>query len=330
MPDSIRRTAKRLPGAIWLVRKLRRGHEWIAAVISRFIERRLATEFWRSHRFDALPAQFAIGCHPQESYVVATSDTIIGKRLFSRGTFDLQKLERAFEILRVEQPDAMPEVLLDVGANVGSICIPAVRRGMVKRAIAFEPDAENFRLLRINVLLNAVEDRVECHEVALGEVAGVATLAFNPDNHGDHRIVAAVPPGIGSREVAVHVLDSYLPQGAGNTWMVWLDVQGFEPEVLAGASRAMAAGWPIVMEFTPGDMASRGTFGKLMELIRQSPYTRFFDLDDPHAASMARPVAYLEQVVNELRQRDSFTDLLFLPDPSAAKRQFISELEQAC
>jgi FkbM family methyltransferase len=298
--------------------------------MSRFVERRLTSEFWQSHRFDALPGQYALGCHPQESYVVATSDKMIGKRLYSRGAFDLQKLERAFEILRVEQPDAMPEVLLDVGANVGSICIPAVKRGWVKRAIAFEPDAGNFRLLRINVLLNAIEDGVECHEVALGAVAGVATLAFNPDNHGDHRIVGDVLPGIGSREVAVHTLDSYLPQTGRGAWMVWLDVQGFEPEVLAGARRAIAAGWPIVMEFTPEDMVRRGTFGTLMDLIRQSPYTRFFDLDKPRAESTARPIADLEQVTEELRRRESFTDLLFLPDPAHGRAQLKSELEPAC
>ncbi len=319
-----------MPGAVWLVRKLRHGGERIVCGVSRFVERRLKSEFWRSHRFDALSGQYALGCHPQESYVVATSDKMIGKRLYSRGTFDLQKLQHAFEILRVEQPDAMPDVLIDVGANLGSICIPAVKRGWVKRAIAFEPDAGNFRLLRINVLLNAIEDGVECHEVALGEVAGVATLAFSPDNHGDHRIVAGVSPGIGAREVAVHTLDSYLKQADGSISMVWLDVQGFEPEVLAGASRAIAAGWPIVMEFTPDDLLARGTLGKLMDLIRQGPYTRFFDLDNNVANSTGLPVTHLQQVADELRQRKSFTDLLFLPEPARGRAHPTSELEPAC
>lgn len=316
MHTSLKGWIKRVPGAVVATRRLRLVRERAARTVARIIEKKLDNEYWRSHRFDELAGQYALGCHTDESYVINTSDCVIGKRLFSRGTFDLQKLERALGILRIEQPDSMPEVLLDVGANVGSICIPAVKRGWVKRAIAFEPDAGNFRLLRINVLLNAIEEGVECHEVALGAVAGVATLAFNPDNHGDHRIVGDISPGIGSREVAVHTLDSYLPHIESSAWMVWLDVQGFEPEVLAGARRAMAAGWPIVMEFTPEDMVRRGTFGTLMDLIRQSPYTRFFDLDDPRAASKARPIAELEQVAEELRRRETFTDLLFLPDPA--------------
>jgi FkbM family methyltransferase len=314
MRKSLRSWAKRVPGAVWLVRRLRQGREWIAFGISRFIERRLDSEYWRSHRFDAHSGQYMLGCHPNESYVVAASDTVIGKRLYSRGAFDLQKLERAFEILRVEQPGAMPDVLVDVGANVGSICIPAVKRGLVKRALAFEPDPGNFRLLRINVLLNGAEGEIECHELALGETAGTAMLAFNPANHGDHRIVLGVLPGIGSHEVSVRTLDSFHEQSQGHVWLLWLDVQGFEPEVLAGASRAMAAGWPIVMEFTPDDLDARGTLGKLIEMIARSPYTRFYDLDRPGADAVGLPVARLQQVADALRQRESFTDLLFLTD----------------
>lgn len=112
--------------------------------------------------------------------------------------------------------------------------------------------------------------------------------------------------------------------------MVWLDVQGFEPEVLAGASRAIAAGWPIVMEFTPDDLLARGTLGKLMDLIRQGPYTRFFDLDNNVANSTGLPVTHLQQVADELRQRKSFTDLLFLPEPARGRAHPTSELEPAC
>lgn len=314
MHSSLRSWAKRVPGSIWLVRRLRQCREWMASGTSRIIERRLISEYWRSHRFESLAGPYALGCHAAESYVVATSDTVIGKRLYSRGTFDLQKLERAFEILRAEQPDAIPDVLVDVGANVGSICIPAVKRGFVKRALAFEPDPGNFRLLRINALLNATEDGIECHEMALGESAGVAMLASNPANHGDHRIVTGAPPGIGLREVPVRTLDSFLQQTQGKPWLVWLDVQGFEPEVLAGSSRAMAAGWPIVMEFTPDDLDARGTFDKLMELITQSPYSRYFDLDCPSAEFEELPISQLQRIADELRKHKSFTDLLFLPD----------------
>jgi FkbM family methyltransferase len=303
--------ARKVPVAVSLVHALRRGRDWTAARLARTMERRFASMYWRLHRFDAMSGPYALGCHPEESYLVASSDRVIGKKLYARGTFDLQKLMRAFEILRAEQPGAVPGILADVGANIGSICIPAVRRKLVKRALAFEPDPGNFRLLRINVLLNGVEDGIECHEVALGESDGTATLSLNPENHGDHRIVAGGPAGAGTREVPVRTLDSFL-DGLPEPCLLWLDVQGLEPEVLAGASRAIAAGWPVVMEFTPGDLDARGTLRRLSGLIADSPYTRYFDLDGD--AMEEFPVAQLDRLGAELLARGTFTDLLLMPD----------------
>ena len=46
------------------------------------------------------------------------------------------------------------DIFLDIGANIGVICIPAVSRGLVEEAIAIEPESENFKLLKLNISLN--------------------------------------------------------------------------------------------------------------------------------------------------------------------------------
>ena len=100
-----------------------------------------------------------------------TSDRIIGRSLYWRGDFDFQKFEAANRLLRehwVVGPDAPLPVLIDVGANVGSICIPAVKRELVNRCIAIEPDPENFRLLKVNAALNGVDDRIDTRQMAVG------------------------------------------------------------------------------------------------------------------------------------------------------------------
>ena len=61
-----------------------------------------------------------------------------------------------------------PEILIDIGANIGPICIPAVKRNYVKQAIAIEPGPDNARLLRANVALNSLHDRIIVHECAVG------------------------------------------------------------------------------------------------------------------------------------------------------------------
>ena len=319
MTGTIRDLARRVPGVVRSVRAMRCWRDGASSKMSRFIEGRLDTEYWRLHRFDALSGPYALGSHQNESYVVSASDRMIGRKLYSRGTFDLQKLLHTFEILRAESPGVTIDGLFDVGAHVGSICIPALKRGMVKRAMAFEPDPGNFRLLRINSLLNGVEDRLDCHEVALGEADGTAMLTFNAENHGDHRIVAATEHGADSHEVPVRKLDSFIATCDG-TWLVWLDVQGFEPDVLAGATRALARRWPVVMEFTPGDLMARGTLDALLALMARSGYMRFFDLDDPRGSPAEAPLGSLGQLGEGLLARQAFTDLLFVAGASPVTR----------
>ena len=50
---------------------------------------------------------------------------------------------------------------VDVGANIGTTTIPALLSHGFETAVAIEPEPENVRVLRMNVLLNDLEDRVD-------------------------------------------------------------------------------------------------------------------------------------------------------------------------
>jgi hypothetical protein len=58
-----------------------------------------------------------------EKYLVYTNDPI-GKDLFIHGEYDFRKFELALQLLHRKSI----QTLVDVGANIGSICIPAVNR----------------------------------------------------------------------------------------------------------------------------------------------------------------------------------------------------------
>src|SRR5215470_12804962 len=66
----------------------------------------------------------------------SSKDRAIGRLLFTERAFELDKIDRAIRCAMAagalgERNDGW---LLDVGANVGSVCIPLVRRGVVTRA----------------------------------------------------------------------------------------------------------------------------------------------------------------------------------------------------
>ena len=76
----------------------------------------------------------AITCG-SESFIFQTSDRIIGRILWREGNRFLRRLERVLDALG---PEFVLETLVEVGANIGIVCIPAVNRRLARRAIAIE------------------------------------------------------------------------------------------------------------------------------------------------------------------------------------------------
>lgn len=121
------------------------------------------------------------------------------------------------------------DVVADVGANIGLYAIALAKRvGDGGKVHAFEPDPANFRALGRHCHLNQVTARVVAHQVA---VAGADDrVAFEagrgPESHiGSGALVS---------EVDCVRLDSVF---AGDRIdILKIDVEGFEEEVLKGAS----------------------------------------------------------------------------------------------
>ena len=310
--QGLRNRLKRIPGLVATVRHLRalrrRGK---IALIARALAWGRATRARRLLVFEALPDGLALAQHPQESYLLNTADRVIGRSLYVGGQFDFRKFETARDLIRTHGGPGPEAVLIDAGANIGSICIPAVRRGLVARAIAFELDPGNTRLLRINALLNGVEGRIDIRNMAVGAAPGEVTVQHSPTNFGDHRVGAAAQgDGVSVPMVA---LDSLAGDIDLSQCILWMDVQGYEAFALQGAQAFMAAGVPLVAEFSREEFDSTDSFDLFVSLVTEAGYSVFFDLNatPPKATPLDR--AALEDLSERLTQQGTFTDLLFLP-----------------
>jgi FkbM family methyltransferase len=114
----------------------------------------------------------------------------------------------------------------DVGANIGIYTIAAARRGA--RVTSYEPNPETAVLLRRNVALNGVSDRVTIHEVAVAATPG--TLPFKSEGTLNW---AARVDWAGGFDVQAATLE-------GSFDVVKIDVEGYELEVLKGAAPLLA------------------------------------------------------------------------------------------
>jgi len=142
------------------------------------------------------------------------------------------------------------EVLVDVGANVGMYTVWAAKtRGL--RVYAFEPEAQNYGLLNRNIVLNGLGGSVKAYCVALSDQAGFSELHLSEFRAGgschslgeqvDFKHQPARPAfsqGCISARLDDLVRDGVVPAPQH----IKIDVDGFEPKVIAGAAEVLRGG----------------------------------------------------------------------------------------
>jgi FkbM family methyltransferase len=254
----------------------------------------------------------------------SSRDAAVGRRLFTHREFEYDKIEKAVALLRADVPERLGAPwMVDVGANIGTVCIPLVRDAIFARALALEPEPRNHAYLVQNVRANGGDDAITVLNAALSSTNGSMPMELAFDNYGDHRIRVATPttshPVCREQdraviEVPVHRLDDLLPALAlspEDVGVLWIDVQGHEHHVLDGAEKIVASGVPVVAEFWPYALARAGRdAGAYVDLIRER-FRWFYDLE---AAVPARcPTTDAKALLERYRADTVFTDLVLVP-----------------
>ena len=67
--------------------------------------------------------------------------------------------------------------------------IELIKKNNFKNLIAFEPTRRNFRLLKANIFLNDVDDRVQAYNLAISNKKANLYLGKTRGNTGGNRIV---------------------------------------------------------------------------------------------------------------------------------------------
>jgi FkbM family methyltransferase len=139
---------------------------------------------------------------------------------------------------------------VDVGANIGYFTLLMANLvGPQGKVIAFEPLAENFRILRENIQLNGhanvvVEnlalmsrtERIELRSATPGAITWVASVKIDQNSAVESQSVEAV------------TLDEYVQtKGIAKVDFLKIDVEGAEASVLEGATNVLNRDKPILL-----------------------------------------------------------------------------------
>lgn len=285
----------------------------------------------KSSFFTTIQDKFAFAMIGEVAFVLHRQDLAISRRIYAGNGLEHLKAVKAIKIIENEfrnSRDAGEEklkwqanLLIDIGANIGNICIPLVKQKLFERAICFEPDPANFKLLKVNTILNDLVDSMVLANAALGgEPDQELEFELSPENFGDHRVRVSNQPGIEKEEsrpvikVNSTTLDAFFAEndhGSLEGALIWIDVQGYEGLVLKGAKDTLATGVPLVIEFWPYGLKRADTFEFLFEALRLYPF--YIDLGQKEI--LKRDLTELEILYSTYLNDASFMmDILILMD----------------
>lgn len=228
-------------------------------------------------------------------------------------------LDRAVALVEQRGATVAGRTIVDVGANIGTTSVTALTVHRLGRAVAIEPDPVNVRLLRANAALNELHERIAIVPAAAADAPGTRSFArgIHPDgtwSTGTGRLHEG-GTAAGAIEVEALTVDGLVARGlvdAADVALMWLDVQGYEVEALAGARRLLAGGIPLVVAMRPLELSREDGLERLEALLAPA-YARFVDLRRPTMRARWRPVERPLAELGALRDDPGTTDLLILP-----------------
>jgi FkbM family methyltransferase len=229
-------------------------------------------------------------------FFVDPSDRVVGSWLMWHGGWQRREIDSAVEVLAAAGKLARDAVFVDVGAHIGTHTVYALRTGRFARAIAFEPEPRNARLLAMNLEANGLSPAALVVPKAAGAAPGTAVLYLHPRNTGAHSL--DVPPSIDGRaslEVPVVRVEDALNElgiGPDQVGLAWLDVEGYELQALRGLTKLIERSVPIAFEFTPSRHSAR-TRAELVALLERH-YTTVHSLGRMDACAPIQMLASRE------------------------------------
>ena len=176
--------------------------------------------------------------------------------------------------------DKEAPVFFDIGANIGRFST-AVLNAFPNAAIhAFEPHPRNFAFLKANL----PEDRVECHNLAVGDARGELTLYDRADaEDGAHASLyeAAISEIHKQRtveySVSMETLDQFCEErGIKDIDLIKIDTEGGELSVLRGAKKLIQNGTIkcVHFEFNEMNIVSRCFLRDFRNVLRDFRFHR--------------------------------------------------------
>jgi FkbM family methyltransferase len=154
--------------------------------------------------------------------------------------------------------DYSNKIVIDVGAALGATVVPFSKKASV--VYAFEPQQDNYLFLLDQIKIRQI-DNIKTYNFAVSNFNGKADF-YNRESHGIHSLgVHNKGKTLSSSQVPVIKLDDFWKENINEQiGLLKIDVEGFEPDVLEGASYLLENNKidALIFEFSPRIHKLRG------------------------------------------------------------------------
>lgn len=167
------------------------------------------------------------------------------------------------------------DVFVDVGAHFGLFALSAATRwpGRVD-VLAVEPSPENLDVLAHAIAHNKLQDHIEIVPAALADKSGQAPLVFNTSmGHSLYGIaqdggLQENPDGVLVSVTTLDLMMALRPKLQNRRLFLKIDVEGFEPQVVAGGADLLRSGHVAAILWEKGNAyASEPFLGNLRRMM---------------------------------------------------------------
>ena len=203
-----------------------------------------------------------------------TSDVYVTRSLAVYGEYVAAEAEVFRQVVKPGM------TVVEIGANIGSHSVMLARACAPGRFLAFEPQQRAFQLLTANLIANGIQN-ARVYPEAIGARHSELQMT-EPDyarrgNFGAFSLTKATDAQGRDLRVRVSPLDDWALESCH---FIKIDVEGFECDVIAGATKTISAHRPII--YTENDRLEHQ--GRLIEMISGLGYSLYW-----HVAPLFRP-----------------------------------------
>ena len=203
-------------------------------------------------------------------FIIFGKDKYISKETYVNGPHDYHLFKKSKTLLNKKI-----KYLIDVGANIGTFCIPPTKDRLIEKCIAIEPVEKINDILKINIILNELNNKIKTYKYVISDKKNEnLSLTLNKNNYGDNKFKISKNR---KKKFTIVKLDFFINYFDLNQLLIKIDVQGFENKVLMSATKFLNKSVPLIIEFDHNFIKQENSY-KIIRLIKNK--YNFFSLLD--------------------------------------------------